>query len=253
MFTLDGLRDVKVYQHKNGYRFSVDALLLYSFVNLKRVSQIADLGSGSGIIGLLLAKKYPSASVMLIELQKSLATVAKKNISLNNLEDRVTVINTDIKHLYAELEKSYVVHSQAGGYDSSVKPESFDLVVSNPPFRKPGSGKLSYGDERAIARHELMLPLHQLVKSTSILLKHHGRFCMIHLPERIADIIREMSLHCIEPKRIRFVHSYIDSPAKMVMIEAVKGGRASLKVENPLVIYNSDGSYTDEMRDMYGS
>jgi tRNA1Val (adenine37-N6)-methyltransferase len=253
MLTLDGLKEIKVYQHKDGYRFSIDALLLYSFINIKRVQNIADLGAGSGIIGLLLAKKYPSASVLLIELQKSLAALAKKSIALNKLQDRVNILNADLKHLCKELSESYVRHSQTGIYESQITPESFDLVVSNPPFRKPGSGKLSDGDERAIARHELMLPLHQLIKAVSILLKHHGRFCMIHLPERIADIIREMSLHCLEPKRIRFVHSYSDSPAKMVLIEAVKGGRASLKVESPLIVYNRDGSRTDEIMEMYES
>ena len=250
--TLDYIRDVQVYQNKNGYRFSVDALLLYSFVNLKRVSKIADLGAGSGIIGLLLAKKYPSASIMLIELQKSLAVLAKKNISLNDLEGRVNIANTDIKHLYSELEKSYVIHSQAGSYKSGLN-ESFDLVVSNPPFRKPKTGLLSEGDERAIARHELKLPLQDLIKAGSLLLKHHGRLCIIHLPERLAEIIDVMRRHGMEPKRLRFVHSNISSEAKMVLIEAVKGGKTGLKTERPLFIYNEDGSYTEEMERLYAT
>lgn len=251
MLTLDYIRDVQVYQNKNGYRFSVDALLLYSFVNLKRVSRIADLGAGSGIIGMLLAKKYPSASIMLIELQKSLAVLAEKNISLNDLGDRVNIANTDIKHLYAELSKSYINRSRTGSYKSELLPESFDLVVSNPPFRKPKTGLLSAGDERAIARHELMLPLPDLIKSASLLLKHHGRLCIIHLPERLAEIIDVMRQHDMEPKRLRFVHSNISSEAKMVLIETVKGGRTGLKTERPLFIYNEDGSYTEEMRDIY--
>ncbi|MCL4456112.1 MAG: tRNA1(Val) (adenine(37)-N6)-methyltransferase [Nitrospirae bacterium] len=251
MLTLDYIRDVQVYQNKNGYRFSVDALLLYSFVNLKRVSMIADLGAGSGIIGLLLAKKYPSASVMLIELQKSLAVLAEKNITLNNLKDRVSIANTDIKHLNAKLSESYVSRSQAGKYKSGLLPESFDLVVSNPPFRKPKTGLLSEGDERAIARHELKLPLQDLIKAGSLLLKHHGRLCIIHLPERLSEIIDVMRQHGMEPKRLRFVHSNISSEAKMALIEAVKGGRTGLKTERPLFIYNEDGSYTEEMEKLY--
>jgi tRNA1Val (adenine37-N6)-methyltransferase len=252
MLTLDYIRDIQIYQNKNGYRFSVDALLLYSFVNLQRVKKVADLGAGSGIIGLLLARKYPSASIMLIELQKSLAVLAKKNIGLNRLKERVSITNTDIKHLYAELEKSYVSRSQTGRYKSEILPESFDLVVSNPPFRKPKTGLLSAGDERAIARHELKLPLHDLIRTSSLLLKHHGRLCIIHLPERLAEIITVMNHYEMEPKRLRFVHSKISSGAKMVLIEAVKGGRTGLKIERPLFIYNEDGSYTDEMKEAYG-
>jgi tRNA1Val (adenine37-N6)-methyltransferase len=229
----DFLKDIKILQNEEGYRFSMDALLVYSFVNLPRLKKIADLGAGSGVIGLLLARDYPKAAVTLIELQAGLAELAKENVALNNLQDRVSVVRADIKHL-------------------EPTDFSFDLVVSNPPFRRPKTGKISPDDEKAAARHEIRMSLRDLTKAVSSLLRHHGRFCVIHLPERLAEIITAMRGDDMEPKRIRFVHSFADGDAKMVLIEAVKGGRTGMKVERPLVIYTPDGGYTDEMKAMYG-
>ena len=136
--TLDTIGDIKLYQNKRGYRFSVDALLLYSFVNLHRAYRIADLGAGSGIIGILLAKRYPKAEITLIELQKSLAELAKRNIVLNNLQDRVTVIKNDIRDIDTiHLFTNSPLHR-------------FDLVVSNPPFRRQRTGLISPSDEKRL-------------------------------------------------------------------------------------------------------
>lgn len=255
MTTLDYIKDVHVYQNKTGYRFSVDALLLYSFVKLQRVKRIADLGAGSGIIGLLLAKKYKNSKVCLVEIQESLVQLAERNIVLNELADRVKALKADIKDLCRRLSEIYILRSQASIQETScdcLLPESFDLVVSNPPFRKTDAGLISNGDEKAIARHEIMLSLKDIVKTSSHLLKHHGRLCIIHLPERLAEILKTMSENELEPKRLRFVYSTISSEAKMMLIEAVKGGRTGLKIEKPLLIYNEDGSYTKEMREIYG-
>ncbi|MGC2061630.1 MAG: methyltransferase, partial [Thermodesulfovibrionales bacterium] len=169
--TLDWIRDIKLYQHKDGYRFSVDALLLYAFVNMKHVHHAVDLGTGSGIIGFLIAKKYPKATVLLVELQESLYRLAKKNISLNSLEDRVSLMNADIRDLRDMLG-----------------PHTCDLVVSNPPFGKPTTGRLSTGEEKAIARHELKIRLPELVSSASYLLKGKGRFFMIFHPDRLLEV-----------------------------------------------------------------
>ncbi len=254
MFTLNSIRDIRIYQNKNGYRFSVDALLLFSFINLPRVKKIADLGAGSGIIGILLAKKYPESEGTLIELQASLAKLAKRNIILNNLAERVKVIKADVKEFGVKsLELKYDNHFRFKTHNSElITLNSFDLVVSNPPFRKTNTGLLSIGDEKAIARHEIKLSLKDLLKASSSLLKHHGRLCIIHLPERLTEIIGTMKENGLEPKRLRFVHSHTYSEAKMVLIEAVKGGRTGLKTKKPLFIYNEDGTYTDEMRDIYG-
>lgn len=237
MLTLDSIRDIQIYQNKNGYRFSIDALLLFSFVNLPRAKNIVDLGAGSGIIGILLAKKYPDAEVVLVELQKSLAMLAEKNAALNNLADRVKVVIADVKRLFT--------------VNPSLFTNSFDLVVSNPPFRKAETGHLSIGDERAIARHEIKMSLRDLIRTSALLLRHHGRLIVIYLPERLTEIMDVMRQNALEPKRIRFVHSNISSEAKMVLIEAVKGGRIGLKIERPLLIYNEEGYYSDEIRGIY--
>jgi len=233
--TLDGIRDLKLYQNKNGYRFSVDALLLYSFVNVRHANEIIDLGTGSGIIGLLLARKYVGANVTLVELQKSLYQIAEKNILLNGLGDRVKIVLTDIRHI-----------------DRTEQPMSYDLAVSNPPFRKPASGRISLAEEKAVARHEIRLNLPALAESASYLLKAKGRFFMIFHPERILEVFHSLRQRRLEPKRIRFVHNDIRSGSKIVLVEAVKEGRAGLKIEKPLFIYDKDRSYTDEVREMYG-
>jgi tRNA1Val (adenine37-N6)-methyltransferase len=233
--TLDGIRDVKLYQNKSGYRFSVDALLLSSFVHIKHVESLADLGAGSGIIGLLLAKKYHGARVALVELQESLASLAKRNVELNGLQGRVRVISADIKEIRNVL-----------------KPLSCDIVVSNPPFRKPESGRLSEGEEKAVARHEIRLGLSDLAEAASFLLRARGRFFMIYHPERLLELIDTLRRNRLEPKRIRFVHNDPGSVSKIILVEAVKEGRAGVKIEKPLFIYKSEGVYTDEVERMYG-
>jgi tRNA1Val (adenine37-N6)-methyltransferase len=233
--TLDGVRDIRVCQHRYGYRFSVDALLLYSFVNVRHAFEIADLGAGSGIIGLLLAKKYEEAKVLLVELQEGLFHLARKNIELNNLGERVTAMLSDIS----------LVAEKVGGM-------SFDLVVSNPPFRKPTSGRISLGEERAVARHEIMLRLPDLIEDSSRLLRARGRFFMIYHPERVMELMDTLRARRLEPKRLRFVHNDPSMVSKIVLVEAVKGGRAGIKIEKPLFIYRKDGSYTREVEEMYG-
>ena len=246
--TLDTIRDIKLYQNKKGYRFSVDALLLYSFVNLRRAYRIADLGAGSGIVGILLAKKYHDSEVALIEIQNSLAGLAEKNIALNKVEKRVKVIRTDIKKF-----KLGDFHSENKTTLNSplLTPNSFDLVVSNPPFRRQKTGLISPTDEKAIARHEIELKLADLIQASCSLLKSKGRFCMIYHPSRLVELIDALRGKHMEPKRLRFVHSNFMTEAKMVLVEAINNGRSEMKIENPLYIYKEDGTYTDEMKTLY--
>jgi tRNA1Val (adenine37-N6)-methyltransferase len=234
--SLDGIRDIKVFQNRDGYRFSVDALLLYSFVQMKYAQTIVDLGAGSGIIGLLLARKYGTSRVALVELQESLARLAERNALHNGLHERVSVEHADIKNICDRLEGM-----------------SSDLVVSNPPFRTVTSGRISLGGEKAVARHEMRLRLSDLAASASYLLRVRGRFCMIYHPERIAEVFDTFRCNRLEPKRIRFVHNNSDAVSKIVLVEAVKEGRSGLRIERPLLIYNRDGSYTEELRKLYGS
>lgn len=235
--TLDSIRNIKLFQSKKGYRFSVDALLLFDFVNLKKVERIGDLGAGSGIVGILLTKKYFGAVVTLFEIQDSLAALAEKNITLNNLEERVKVMKTDLRRIKP--------------LSSFIAPHSFDLLVSNPPFRRLKSGRLSEGEEKAVARHEIKLRLHELVDAATYLLREKGRFCMIYHPSRLSELMEILKKRGLEPKRFRFVHSHVSSEAKMVLLEATKGGRSGLKVDKPLYIYKDDGRYTDEVMEIY--
>ncbi|MEW6067380.1 MAG: tRNA1(Val) (adenine(37)-N6)-methyltransferase [Nitrospirota bacterium] len=240
--TLDSIRDIRLYQAKTGYRFSVDSLLLYDFVNLQKLNSIADIGAGSGIVGILLAKKYPEADVLLVEIQENLANIAEKNIILNGLEDRVKVVKADITK----------IGSQGSG-SSPFTLNYFDLVVSNPPFRKSTSGRISMEAEKAIARHEIKLNLSELINAVSYLLRIKGRFCMIYHPHRLSDLMMILKRKELEPKRLRFVHSKKSSEAKMVLLEAVKKGKTGIKVDNPFFIYKDDGSYTDGMKEIYNA
>jgi tRNA1Val (adenine37-N6)-methyltransferase len=231
--TLDSIGDIKVYQSLRGYRFSMDSVLLYAFVDLERPKKIADLGAGSGVVGLLLAKKYPRASVTLVELQAGLHALSKKNIDVNGLGERVEAVRADIRGF-----------AEGAG--------EFDLVVSNPPFRRAGAGRLSAEDERAKARHELELTLGELLETASVLLKARGRFSMVYHPERLVELIDSLRAVGLEPKRLRFVHGNAGAEAKMVLVDSVKGGKGGLKTEKPLFIYRDDGSYGGEVAGIYG-
>ncbi len=233
--TLDGVRDIRVYQHRCGYRFSVDALLLYSFVKVRHACAIVDLGAGSGIIGLLLARKFEEAKVLLVELQEGLYRLARKNIELNGLAERVTAVLSDVG-LAAEKAQGAL----------------FDVAVSNPPFRKPTAGRISLREERAVARHEIRLRLPELTESASRLLRARGRFFVIYHPERLMELMDALRANRLEPKRVRFVHNDPSTSSKIVLVEAVKEGRAGIRIEKPLFIYRKDGSYTPEVEEIYG-
>lgn len=209
-------------------------------MKLKNVRRIGDLGAGSGIVGILLAKRYPHAEVNLFEVQDSLAVLAEKNIALNCLEDRVKVIQVDLREIKP-------LHS------ALVTPHSFNLLVSNPPFRRLRSGLISEEGEKAIARHEIKLRLHELIDVASYLLKAKGRFCMVYHPSRLSELMDILKRIGLEPKMLRFVHSHISSEAKMVLLEATKGGKGGMKIDKPLFIYNEDGSYTNEVMEIYNS
>lgn len=239
METLDTIGDLRVLQPKAGYRFSIDALLLASFVRLPFVRRVADFGAGSGIVGMLLARQYPKASVALIELQEPLAALAAKNVKLNGLDERITVIMCDIR----EIRRGSMPDAFRG-------PGTFDLVVSNPPFRRPRTGLISPQEEKAIARHETRLTLHDLAEAAAAALRPRGRLCLVYLPERLADLVTALRHVRLEPKRVRFVHSYASSAAKMVLVEAVRDGRPGLRVEPPCFVYEGRGSYTSELREL---
>ncbi|MBI4653503.1 MAG: tRNA1(Val) (adenine(37)-N6)-methyltransferase [Nitrospirae bacterium] len=233
--TYDSIKDIRLFQSKTGYRFSVDALLLEDFISAKRLYNGIEFGAGSGIISILLAKRNKNTKIVAVELQKSLAERAKGNIELNELGDRIEVINEDIRNL----KKVFPTNK-------------FDFAFSNPPFRKPKTGLLSMDKERAVARHEIKITLPDIIEAASYLIKNTGRFYLIYHPFRLVELITLLHDASLEPKRIRFVHSRIGEEAKMVLIEAVKGSGAWLKIDTSLYIYGKGSEYTAEMKRIYG-
>lgn len=239
METLDSIKmrdiEVQVYQSKAGYRFSLDALLLADFPAVRTCSRILELGAGSGVVSLLLAKRYPRAKVAGVEIQDGLYGRAVRNAEVNGLSGRVEFVHMDLKK-----------------FPKAMPAEGFDMVVMNPPFRKPDTGRISPGDERAAARHELTANLRDIVKVSSVMLKNRGRLVMVHHPARLPELLRLMHTYNLEPKRLRMVHSHTKDEARMVLVEAVKAGAEGLKVLPPLFVYESERVYTAEMREFYG-
>jgi len=231
--TLDSIKDIKLFQSKKGYRFSIDAVLLEQFISARHSSKGIELGTGSGVISILLAKRLRTIQVKAVELQKTLADKAKRNVKLNDLEDRIEIIQKDIK----ELKDMYATNS-------------FNFVYTNPPFRMPQTGRMSLDKERAIARHEIEISLQELVSTASYLLKHSGRFYLIYHPFRLIELIFILKGARLEPKRMRFVHSKKGGEAKMVIIEAAKGSGTWLKIEPPLYLYENKKTYSREVLEM---
>lgn len=235
--TLDDLLlgGLKIIQPKSGYRFSLDAVLLAHFCQLDKVNEIVDLGTGSGVVSLLLAHLAPAAKITGMEIQEQMVERAKRSVEYNHLENRLEIIIQDIKELKTEY---------TGGYA--------DLVVCNPPFYKNGEGKISQNPEEAIARHETAVSMPHIIKGAKHLLNNRGKIALIQRAERLLEITDLLILNRINPTRMRLVHSRIDSDAKLVLIEGQKNSSAKLNILPPLVIYQLDGEYSEEIKGWYG-
>lgn len=227
---------LQLFQPRRGYRYSLDALLLARFCpEVNPGGSIIDLGSGCGIISLLLARANPLASVVAIENNPEMATLVERNVRHNDLDGRISVHETDILHLRKHFPVS-----------------SFDLVVSNPPFRKAGSGRISPLAGRDSARHETTAALADFLAAAKYLVKPGGTICFIHHPSRLTDFIA----HAMELKlalhRLRMVHDRITGPATMFLAELAKGSRSTLELLPPLVIRDESGGYSDEAKVILG-
>ncbi len=226
-------KGLKIIQNTDGFCFGVDSVLLTEFAkDMKKNKTIVDLGTGTGIIGILLSKKVEASKVIGIEIQKDVAEMASRSVELNNLQNIMQILNEDVKSL--SLEKN-----------------SFDYVVTNPPYKKIGTGIINKEDKQIISRHETTVNLDEWLKVASNLLKDNGAIYMVHRPERLNEIIENLRKYRLEPKRIRFVYPKVSKDANLVLIKAVKYANSFLKVEKPLIIYNEDGSYTDEILKIY--
>lgn len=234
--TLDDLRvgGLRIIQKKDGYRFSLDPVLLCAFARIEPGEPVCDLGTGSGIIPLLLARRTTAGPITGVEVQPELADRARRSVELNGLEERVTVLACDLRRIR-----------------ESLSAESCRVVLANPPYRAAGSGRLSPRGERALARHEMHGDLNDFVRCAAWLLSTGGRFYLVYLAERLAEMLTAMRAAGLEPKRLRCVHSRQGEEARLVLVEGRKGGRPGLTVEAPLYVY-ANGSYTTEVLDIYG-
>lgn len=229
--------------HRNGYMliqdpkrfcFGVDAVLLSGFATAKKGDKVLDLGTGTGVIPILMSAKTKAEHFSALEIQPESAEMAKRSVMLNDLQDKIDIIEGDIKKT-AEI----------------FKPSSFDVITTNPPYMNFEGGLKNSYDPKTIARHEVLCSLDDVAFAAQRLLKFGGKFFMVHRPHRLTDIMCVLREHKLEPKRIRFVQPYADREPNMVLVEAVRSGRPMIKVMPTLVIYNSDGTYTQETLDIY--
>jgi tRNA1Val (adenine37-N6)-methyltransferase len=225
---------IRITQDRAGYRFSIDAVLLAHFADPRSGDKVLDLGTGCGIIPLILAYRQPQIAIYGVEVQAELAELALTNVRENQLKDRITVFCTDMKLLRPAVTAGPV-----------------DLVVCNPPFRRQGSGRINPDAQRAVARHEIKANLRDIIQTSHRMLRTAGRLVLIYTAGRLTDILSRMRADGIEPKFIRMIHSRQDTEAALILIEGVKGGRPDLKIAPPMIIYDKNNDYTDEVESMF--
>ena len=235
MERLDDLQfsGLKIFQDTEGFRFGIDSVLLTKFArDIKKGSKIVDLGTGTGVIGLLLTKKVEANEVIGIEKQEEVCKLTQKSIEINNLQNIFKLINCDIKDL--KLNKNY-----------------YDVVITNPPYKKAGTGVNAENIKKQISRFETTVDLNDWIKISSNLLNTNGSFYMVYRTERITEVIEALNKNNLKIKRMRFVYSKINEESKLMLIKAVKNGKDFAHIEKPLIIYNEDGTYTNEIMEIY--
>lgn len=230
--------------HRNGYRiiqdkgrfcFGMDAVLLSGFAKVKPDEQALDLGTGTGIIPILLEAKTDGRHFVGLEIQEESADMASRSVAYNGLEEKIEIVTGDIK------DASNIFGAS-----------SFDVITTNPPYMIGQHGLKNEEDAKAIARHEILCTLDDVLRESAKILKPGGRFYMVHRPFRLAEILSAMVQYRIEPKRMRLVYPFVDKEPNMVLIEGLRGGRSRMTVEKPLIVYKESGVYTDEIYDIYG-
>lgn len=225
----------RIIQKKKGFCFGMDAVLLSGFARVKEGEVAVDLGTGTGIIPILLEAKTEGKHFTGLEIQEEVAEMASRSVAMNGLQDRVAIVRGDIKEASQLFGKA-----------------SFDVVTSNPPYMNDQHGLKNPQEMKAISRHEVLCTLDDVCREAAALLKPGGRFYMVHRPHRLAEIISALKEYKLEPKRMKMVHPFIDKDSNMVLIEAVRGGRSMMKVEAPIIVYKEPGVYMDEIYTIYG-
>ena len=226
---------LRIIQKTDGFCFGMDAVLLSGFAAVKPGERVLDLGTGTGIIPILLSAKTEGEHFTGLEIQEEIAGMAKRSVSMNGLEKKIEIVNGDIK------EASRIFGAA-----------SFDVVTTNPPYMNDAHGLKNPTEVKAISRHEVLCTLEDVVREGAKVLKHGGRMYMVHRPHRLIEILNTMTKYRLEPKRMKLVHPFRDKEANMVLIEAVRGGGAWMKVEPPVIVYKEPGVYSEEIYDIYG-
>ena len=224
----------QIIQDKDKFCFGMDAVLLSGFAEVKEGEHVIDLGTGTGILPILLEAKTDGEKFVGLEIQAESVDMAKRSVRYNDLENKIEIVEGDIKEASTIFGKA-----------------SFDVVVTNPPYMSENNGLENPEEPKAIARHEIKCTLEDVIRESSAILKPQGRFYMVHRPRRLADVMELMRKYKIEPKRIRMVYPYTDKPANMVLIEGARGGKPMMNIEEPLIVYKEPNVYTQEILDIY--
>lgn len=229
-------KGLKLIQNKNGFCFGIDAVLLANHTRIKKDAIVVDLGTGTGIIPVLLAGKSRAKKIYGVEIQPDVADMANRSVIMNDLQDRVEIVNMDLKSIIG----------------SVFEKNSVDVVVSNPPYMHK-NGIINENDKKAISRHEISCNIEDVISVSASLLKPMGRLFMINRTLRLADIMYYSRVYKLEPKNLRFVHSKVSQAPKLVIIEFVKNAKPETKVLEPLYVYKDNGEYTDEILKIYSN
>jgi len=224
-----------IIQDSERFCFGMDAVLLSGFARANKGNRVLDLGTGTGIIPILMEAKTEASYLAGLEIQPDSADMARRSVILNEIENKVEIVTGDIKEATKLFEKS-----------------SFDVVTSNPPYMIGQHGLTNPHSEKAIARHEVLCTLEDVVSAAAALLKPGGNFYMVHRPFRLVEIMNTLTKYRLEPKRMQLVYPFVDKEPNMVLIEANRGGKSRLTVEKPLIVYKEPGVYTDEIYEVYG-
>ena len=225
----------QIIQNKEKFCFGMDAVLLSGFAKVKEGEKVLDIGTGTGIIPILLAAKTPGQHFTGLEIQPESADMARRSVALNHLEEKISIVEGDVREA-----------------DQLFPAASFDVITSNPPYMTGSHGLVNPDMPKAIARHEICCTLEDLVSQTEKLLRPGGRFFMVHRPFRLAEIMTVLTAHHLEPKRMRLVYPFVDKEPNMVLLECIRGGKPRITVEKPLIVYEKPGVYTQEIREIYG-
>lgn len=224
-----------IIQNPSKFCFGIDAVLLSTFAKVKRNERVIDLGTGTGIVPILLKSKTCGHEFVGLEIQDESADMARRSVRYNELDDEIDIVTGDIK----EASKLFGL-------------ASFHVVTVNPPYMIGAHGIQNDASCKTIARHEVLCSLEDVVRESTKLLKEKGRFYMVHRPFRVAEIMECMIRHGVEPKRMRLVHPYVDKEPNMVLIEGMRGAKSRITIEPPLIVYQEDGTYTQEILEWYG-